>query len=50
MSRDHLVIFHINTEKGFRGGEIQTLDLISGLQRKGHENCLFARPRLPHSA
>ncbi len=42
--KDHLVIFHINTEKGFRGGEIQTLHLIRGLQERGHENCIFARP------
>lgn len=44
MSKNHLIIFHINTEKGFRGGEIQTLSLVRGLQQRGHENCIFARP------
>ncbi|MCI0601589.1 glycosyltransferase [bacterium] len=44
MSKEHLVIFHINTEKGFRGGEMQTLHLVRGLQQRGHENCIFARP------
>jgi L-malate glycosyltransferase len=44
MSKDHLVIFHINTEKGMRGGEMQTLHLVRGLQQRGHENCIFARP------
>ena len=39
-----MVIFHINTEKGFRGGEIQTLHLVRSLQLAGHQNCIFARP------
>ena len=39
-----MVIFHINTEKGFRGGEIQTLHLVRALQQRGHQNCIFARP------
>jgi L-malate glycosyltransferase len=44
LSRDGLVIFHVNTEKTFRGGEIQTLHLIRELQKRGHQNCIFARP------
>jgi glycosyltransferase involved in cell wall biosynthesis len=41
---NRLVIFHINTEMGFRGGEIQNLHLVSGLQQRGHENWIFVRP------
>ena len=35
-------ILHIDTERGFRGGELQVLLLMEGLKRKGHENFLVA--------
>src|SRR6185503_7069206 len=38
------IIIHINTEKSFRGGEIQTLYLIQELVKRGHKNFLVARP------
>ena len=44
MSEKPLIIFHINTEKTFRGGEIQTIHLTQGLQKLGHQNFLIARP------
>jgi L-malate glycosyltransferase len=36
-------ILHINLERGFRGGERQTLYLMEGLRDLGHENVLMAR-------
>ena len=33
-------ILHIDTEKGFRGGELQVLLLMEGLKKRGHENFL----------
>ncbi len=38
-----LVVFHINTERGFRGGEIQTIHLAKGLSERGHQNILVAQ-------
>jgi glycosyltransferase involved in cell wall biosynthesis len=35
-----LRILHVNTERGWRGGEAQTLMLASGLQARGHEPLL----------
>ena len=35
-------ILHIDTERGFRGGELQVLLLMEGLKRKGHKNFLVA--------
>jgi glycosyltransferase involved in cell wall biosynthesis len=35
-------ILHIDTEKGFRGGEGQVLLLMEGLKKRGHENFLAA--------
>ncbi len=35
-------ILHIDTEKGFRGGELQVLLLMEGLKKRGHENFLVA--------
>ncbi|MFB3851416.1 MAG: glycosyltransferase [Acidobacteriota bacterium] len=35
MSKNKPSILHINTEKGFRGGEIQTLELAKRLQKNG---------------
>ncbi len=36
-----LRVLHLNTERGFRGGEAQTLLLAAGLRARGHE-CLIA--------
>ncbi len=36
-------ILHINTEKGWRGGERQVLFLMSGLQQKGVKNLLVCK-------
>ena len=36
-----LTILHVNTERGFRGGEIQNLHLASGLTARGHR-CVLA--------
>jgi L-malate glycosyltransferase len=36
-----LTILHINTERGFRGGEIQNLYLAAGLVERGHR-CILA--------
>jgi L-malate glycosyltransferase len=40
-------VLHINTERGFRGGEIQTLYLIKALHERGHENILVAQKNSP---
>lgn len=42
-----LTVLHINTERGFRGGEIQTLHLIKGLKERGHQNILVAQKNSP---
>ena len=42
-----LTVLHINTERGFRGGEIQTLHLIKGLNDRGHQNILIAQKNSP---
>jgi glycosyltransferase involved in cell wall biosynthesis len=34
--RRRLTVLHLNTERGWRGGENQTLQLIHGLRRRGH--------------
>ncbi len=39
--------FHIDTEKGWRGGEQQALYLMKGLVRRGHEVSLAAQPGSP---
>ncbi len=36
-----LTVLHVNTEHGFRGGEIQNLHLADGLSRRGHR-CILA--------
>ena len=36
---------HLNTERGWRGGELQTLSLVAGLRRRGHIAVLVALPR-----
>ncbi len=38
-----LVTLHLNTERTFRGGEVQTLGLVRLLTRKGHRAILLAR-------
>ncbi len=35
-------ILHIDTERGFRGGQLQVLLLMEGLKKRGHENFLAA--------
>jgi glycosyltransferase involved in cell wall biosynthesis len=47
MSSRSLTIMHINTERGWRGGERQTLWLAQGLARAGHRSLLVARPGQP---
>ena len=42
-----LTILHINTERGWRGGERQTLWLAQGLARAGHRSMIAVRPREP---
>jgi glycosyltransferase involved in cell wall biosynthesis len=37
-------ILHVNTEKGWRGGEIQTLLLAKGLRQRGHSVLVVASP------
>jgi len=37
-------VIHVNTEKTWRGGEIQTLLLAKGLQERGHANVVVAPP------
>ena len=36
-----LTVLHVNTERGFRGGEMQNLHLADGLSRRGHR-CILA--------
>lgn len=42
-----LRIVHVNTENGFRGGEVQTLHLMRGLRERGHHNLLVAQRNSP---
>jgi len=42
-----LKILHINTERGWRGGERQTFLLVRALTRLGHQNVLAVRPGEP---
>ncbi len=39
-----LTILHLNTERGWRGGEAQTLRLIRGLGDRGHHGLLVGQP------
>ncbi|MBI4583694.1 MAG: glycosyltransferase [Planctomycetes bacterium] len=43
----NLITVHINTERTWRGGEQQTLYLLEGLRRRGHDAILAARPGSP---
>jgi glycosyltransferase involved in cell wall biosynthesis len=47
MSGRSLTIMHINTERGWRGGERQTLWLAEELARAGHRSLLVVRPGQP---
>ena len=38
-------VLHLNTERGWRGGERQALLLAANLQQRGHRTWLGARPR-----
>lgn len=42
-----LRVAHLNTERGWRGGERQTLWLAEALQRGGHQSYVVARPGEP---
>jgi len=45
-----LKILHINTERTFRGGEVQTMLLAKELAKRGHVNALVAQPDSPLAA
>jgi len=47
MTSRPLTVMHINTERGWRGGERQTLWLAQGLERAGHRSLLVVRPGQP---
>lgn len=47
VSAEQLTVMHIDTERGWRGGERQALWLASGLQRIGHRSLVAARPGNP---
>jgi glycosyltransferase involved in cell wall biosynthesis len=42
-----LTVLHVNTERGWRGGERQALWLAEALRRQGHRSLLAARPNEP---
>ena len=42
-----LTILHLDTERGWRGGERQALWLAEGVARAGHRSIVGARPREP---
>lgn len=43
-----LRVLHIDTEKGWRGGEQQALNLARGLAKRGVENLCVGQPGLPY--
>ncbi len=47
MTIERLTILHLNTERGWRGGERQTLWLAQGLAQEGHRAIIVARPGQP---
>lgn len=47
MTHRPLMVMHINTQCGWRGGERQTLWLARGLERAGHRSIIVARPGEP---
>jgi glycosyltransferase involved in cell wall biosynthesis len=42
-----LRILHLNTERTWRGGELQTLQLATGLRDRGHDSQVVGQPRSP---
>ena len=42
-----LTVLHVDTERGWRGGERQALWLAEGLVREGHRSIIAARPDQP---
>src|SRR5829696_7148654 len=42
-----LTVVHLDPERGWRGGQRQTLWLASGLARRGHRSIVAARPGEP---
>lgn len=44
---DRLTVLHVGTERGWRGGERQTLWLARELERRGHRAPIAARPGEP---
>lgn len=47
MAADSPVTLHLNTERGFRGGEVQTLGLARALAACGHRALVLAPPESP---
>lgn len=47
MSGHPLTVMHVNTERGWRGGERQTLWLALGVSRAGHRSMMVVRPGQP---
>jgi L-malate glycosyltransferase len=47
MDKERLKTLHINTERTWRGGEAQTLNLVRGLVRAGHAADLVCQPGSP---
>lgn len=41
--RPRLTVLHLNTERGWRGGESQTLHLVRGLRERGHAALLVCQ-------
>jgi hypothetical protein len=48
--RDRLTVLHVDTERGWRGGERQVLWLARALARKGHRSIVAARRGEPLAA
>jgi len=44
MEGAQLKIAHVDSEKGFSGGQVQVFLLMEGLERRGHHNMLFCPP------
>jgi len=42
-------VLHLNSEPGFRGGEVQTLGLAARLHALGHDSCILSPGRHPLS-
>jgi glycosyltransferase involved in cell wall biosynthesis len=46
-ARPRLTVLHVNTERGWRGGENQTLHLMRGLRLRGHATLLACQSGAP---